>query len=307
MTTPPMCMWVVGPSWCRKAASTALRRSRCCCATGASDCISLAASVLRGEDPHMPDVSKTILITGCSSGIGRATAQRLAGSGYTVYATARRPESIADLEAAGCRTPALDVTREESMRAGVETVEAAEGAVGALVNNAGIQEIGAIETLPMDRVRGVFETNVFGPVRLTQLVLPGMRRAGAGRIVTVGSMNGKFTWPGTGYYCGTKHSLEAINDALRHEVRPFGIDVVLLEPGFVKTPLGQTAVGRRSEEGEGPYAGYNEAVAEVATSYTTGMLGTLACSPGAVAEVVQKALDDDGRPRARYRVAPSAR
>ena len=166
----------------------------------------------------------------------------------TVYATARGPESIADLEAAGCKTLALDVNSEESMHAAVETVEAAEGAIGALVNNAGIQEIGAIETLPMDRVRGVFETNVFGPVRLIQLVLPGMREAGAGRIVTVGSMNGKFTWPGTGYYCGTKHALEAISDSLRYEVRPFGIDVVLLEPGFVKTPLGKTAVGRRAED-----------------------------------------------------------
>jgi len=250
--------------------------------------------------------SKAVLITGCSTGIGRATAEHLAAGGWTVYATARRPEAIADLEAAGCRTLALDVNSEESMRAAVETVEAAEGAIGALVNNAGIQEIGAIETLPMDRVRGLFETNVFGPVRLIQLVLPGMRTAGAGRIVTVGSMNGKFTWPGTGYYCGTKHALEAINDSLRHEVRPFGIDVVLLEPGFVKTPLGATAAGRRTEGGEGPYAGYNAEVAEVASSYTTGMLGMLACTPEAVAKVVQKALDDDGRPSARYRVAPSA-
>jgi NAD(P)-dependent dehydrogenase (short-subunit alcohol dehydrogenase family) len=254
----------------------------------------------------MRPTSKAVIVTGCSSGIGRATAERLARAGYTVYATARRPESIADLEAAGCKTLALDVNSEESMQAAVRTVEEAEGAIGALVNNAGIQEIGAIETLPMDRVRGVFETNVFGPVRLTQLVLPGMRAAGAGRIVTVGSMNGKFTWPGTGYYCGTKHALEAISDALRYEVRPFGIDVVLIEPGFVKTPLGQTAAGRRSEDDGGPYAGYNAAVAEVATSYTTGMLGMLACSADAVGKVVQKALDDTGRPKARYRVARSA-
>jgi NAD(P)-dependent dehydrogenase (short-subunit alcohol dehydrogenase family) len=255
----------------------------------------------------MKPTAKAVIVTGCSSGIGRATAARLAAGGqWTVYATARRPESIADLAAAGCRTLALDVTSEESMRAAVATVEEAEGAVGALVNNAGVQEIGAVETLPIDRVRGVFDTNVFGPVRLIQLVLPGMRAAGAGRIVTVGSMNGKFTWPGTGSYCGTKHALEAISDALRHEVRPFGIDVVLLEPGFVKTPLGQSAAARRAEDEAGPYAGYNAAVADVATSYTTGMLGTLACSPEAVAKVVQKALDAEGRPKARYRVARSA-
>ena len=137
------------------------------------------------------------------------------------------------------------------MVAAVRAVEDAEGAVGALVNNAGIQEIGAIETVPMERVRALFETNVFGPVRLAQLVLPGMREQGGGRIVTVGSMNGRFTWPGTGFYCATKHALEAISDALRHEARPFGVDTVLIEPGFVKTPLGETAANRRAEDDEG--------------------------------------------------------
>lgn len=251
-------------------------------------------------------MSKTVIVTGCSSGIGRATAKRLAQAGWTVYATARRTASIEDLESDGCKTLALDVTDEASMEAAVGAVEKAEGGVDALVNNAGIQEIGAIETVPMDRVRALFETNVFGAARLTQLVLPGMRSRGSGRIVTIGSMNGRFTWPGTGYYCATKHALEAISDALRHEVRPFGIDAVLIEPGFVKTPLGETAAHRRTEADDGPYASYNAAVADVASSYTTGALGTLACTPEAVAKTVEKALAADGRPRARYRVAPSA-
>jgi NAD(P)-dependent dehydrogenase (short-subunit alcohol dehydrogenase family) len=251
-------------------------------------------------------VSKTVIVTGCSSGIGRATAKRLAEAGWTVYATARRIAAIEDVKADGCRTLALDVTDEASMQAAVRAVEEAEGSVDALVNNAGIQEIGAIETVPIDRVRALFETNVFGAARLTQLVLPGMRSRGAGRIVTIGSMNGRFTWPGTGYYCATKHALEAISDALRYEVRPFGIDVVLIEPGFVKTPLGETAAQRRTDEDQGPYASYNAAVADVATSYTTGALGMLACTPEAVAKTVEKALSGDGRPRARYRVAPSA-
>jgi NAD(P)-dependent dehydrogenase (short-subunit alcohol dehydrogenase family) len=250
--------------------------------------------------------SKAVLITGCSSGIGRATAKRLAQDGWTVYATARRTASIEELEADGCKTLALDVTDEASMVEAVRTVEEAEGGIGALVNNAGIQEVGAIETVPMERVRALFETNVFGPVRLAQLVLPGMRAKGGGRIVTVGSMNGRFTWPGTGYYCATKHALEAISDALRHEARPFGIDTVLIEPGFVKTPLGETAANRRIDADEGPYASYNAAVADVARTYTTGALGKLACTPEAVAETVSKALSADGRPRARYRVAPSA-
>src|ERR687885_2789560 len=136
----------------------------------------------------MADASKAILITGCSTGIGRATAERLAGKGHTVYATARRPESIADLEEKGCRTLALDVTDEDSMRAAVAAVEEAEGAVGALVNNAGYSQSGAIEEVPLDQVRRQFETNVFGLVRMCQLVLPGMRRQQWGRVVNVGSM-----------------------------------------------------------------------------------------------------------------------
>jgi NAD(P)-dependent dehydrogenase (short-subunit alcohol dehydrogenase family) len=251
-------------------------------------------------------MTRTVIVTGCSSGIGRATAKRLAQAGWTVYATARRIASIEDVEADGCRTLALDVTDEASMQAAVRAVEEAEGSVDALVNNAGIQELGAIETVPIDRVRALFETNVFGAARLTQLVLPGMRKRGTGRIVTIGSMNGRFTWPGTGYYCASKHALEAISDALRYEVRPFGIDVVLIEPGFVKTPLGETAAQRRTDEDQGPYASYNAAVADVAKGYTTGALGMLACTPEAVAKTVEKALSGDGRPRARYRVAPSA-
>ena len=119
-----------------------------------------------------------MLITGCSTGIGRATAAHLAGRGRVVYASARRPESIRDLEVAGCRTLALDVTDEESMAAAIAAIEEAEGAVGALVNNAGYSQSGAVETVPIDDVRRQFETNVFGLLRMCQLVLPGMRAPG---------------------------------------------------------------------------------------------------------------------------------
>src|SRR5881397_1313020 len=136
----------------------------------------------------MADVSKAVLITGCSTGIGRATAERLAGHGWTVYATARRPESIADLEAKGCRTLALDVTDEGSMQAAVRAVEADAGAVGVLINNAGYSQSGAVESVPLDDVRRQFETNVFGLVRLTQLVLPGMRHQRWGKVVNISSM-----------------------------------------------------------------------------------------------------------------------
>jgi NAD(P)-dependent dehydrogenase (short-subunit alcohol dehydrogenase family) len=152
-------------------------------------------------------VSKAVLVTGCSSGIGRATAAHLAGRGWTVYASARRPESIADLEQAGCKLLALDVNDEDSMVAAVRQVEEAEGAVGVLVNNAGYSQSGPVEEVPLDDVRRQFETNVFGLVRLCQLALPGMRRQGWGKIVNVSSMGGKLVFPGGGFYHGTKYAV----------------------------------------------------------------------------------------------------
>ena len=186
---------------------------------------------------------RTVLITGCSTGIGRACAQRLAGAGHTVYATARRLESVEDLKAAGCRTLALDVTDEASMTAAVQAIEAEAGAVGALVNNAGYSQSGAIETLSMDDLRRQFETNVFGLVRMTQLVLPGMRAAGFGRIVNMSSMGGNFVFPGGGAYHATKYAVEAISDALRFEVKGFGIGVTVIQPGAIRTEFAQHGQG----------------------------------------------------------------
>jgi len=163
--------------------------------------------------------SRAVLITGCSTGIGRATAKHLAAAGWKVYASARRPESIADLRVAGCRTLALDVVDEDSIRAAVRTVEEEQGAVGVLVNNAGYSQSGAIEDVPIEEVRRQFETNVFGLVRLTQLVLPRMRAQRFGKIVNVGSMGGRLSFPGGGHYHATKHALEAIADSLRLELQ----------------------------------------------------------------------------------------
>jgi short-subunit dehydrogenase len=154
-------------------------------------------------------------------------------------------------------------------------------------------------------VKAMFETNLFGMMRMCQLVLPGMRAQGWGRIVNVGSMNGRFTWPGMGYYCATKHAIEAISDALRHEVRPFGVDVALIEPGFVKTRFGNTAAERKGQDEDGPYASYEAQVVETAMTWQEGPNAKLACSPEDVAEVIEKAIAA-AKPRARYRVAPSA-
>jgi len=249
--------------------------------------------------------SKAVLITGCSTGIGRKTAEHLAGKGWTVYATARRPESISDLEQKGCRTLALDVTDESSMRAAVSAVEQAEGAVGVLVNNAGYSQSGAVEEVPMDQVRRQFETNVFGLLRMCQLVLPGMRGQGWGRIVNISSMGGRLVFPGGGIYHGTKFAVEAISDAMRWEVRNFGVDVILIEPGLIKTEFGETAAHSVNDATptEGPYAEFNQVVAATTAGAYKGRGPT---GPEAVARRIEKAISRR-RPGARYPVTVGAR
>ena len=248
---------------------------------------------------------RTVLITGCSTGIGRACAERLAKAGLRVYATARRPETIEDLGAAGCRTLALDVTDETSMKAAVEAVEAEQGAVGALVNNAGYSQSGAIETLSMDDLRRQFETNVFGLVRMCQLVLPGMRRAGSGRIVNMSSMGGNFVFPGGGAYHASKYAVEAISDALRFEVKGFGVGVTVIQPGAIRTEFAST-VSERMPEADGPYAAFNADVDRATReAYEKGPLARLGGEPDAVAKAVEKAITAKRAP-IRMRVTPSA-
>src|SRR2546429_9714687 len=240
----------------------------------------------------MANVSRAVVITGCSTGIGRATAEHLAARGWTVYATARRPEAIRELGSRGCRTLALDVCDEASMRAAVETIERAEGAVGVLVNNAGYGQEGAFEEVPMAEVRRQFETNVFGLVRLTQLVLPGMRRQGWGRVVNLSSMGGRLPLPGGAFYHATKYAVEALSDALRFEVKPFGIDVVVIEPGPIKTRFGDTAIESVKSLGASgsPYAAFNALLAQKIKEAYEGPMGRFAAGPEAVAHVIEEAI-----------------
>ena len=244
-----------------------------------------------------------VLITGCSTGIGRATAIHLHERGWTVYASARRPESIDDLP---CEKVQLDVTDESSMQSAVKTIETARGAVAALVNNAGYGVHGAFETTDLDEARQQFETNFFGLARLTQLVLPGMRRAGAGRIVNISSMGGKLTFPGGGYYHASKHALEALSDAMRFELAPFGIHVVLIEPGAIQTKFVDTAVGTvEHPHEEGPYGDFNRKLMLRIESAYRGPLARFAASPDHVAQVIAKALESKN-PRSRYLVTLGA-
>jgi NAD(P)-dependent dehydrogenase (short-subunit alcohol dehydrogenase family) len=253
--------------------------------------------------------SRAVLVTGCSSGIGKATALRLAEKGYKVWATARKREAIADLAEKGCRTLSLDVTSERSMVEAVRAVEAEDGAVGVLVNNAGYSQSGAVEAVPLERVRAQFDTNVFGLVRLIQLVLPGMRAQRWGRIVNLSSMGGRLVFPGGGYYHATKYAVEAISDALRFEVRGFGVAAILVEPGLIKSGFGDAAVhamGAPSGDGD-PYTTFHAEVARATKeSYEKGFLSKLTGTPDDVARVIEKAIARD-RPKARYTVAGSAK
>lgn len=246
------------------------------------------------------------LVTGCSSGIGRATAQRLAARGLTVYATARNVGSLADLATIGCHTLALDVTDDTSMRAAVRAIEEAHGGVEILVNNAGYGEYGTIEEADLARVRAQFDTNVFGLARLAQMVLPAMRQRGHGRIVNVGSMGGRLVFPVGGYYHASKYAVEAITDALRFEVGRFGVAVTLVEPGLIRTGFGATASRTlaASTTPTGPYAPLTAAAQRsMERGYASRMLSA---SPDAVAAVIERAATAR-RPRHRYVVTPAAR
>ncbi|NUP07878.1 MAG: SDR family NAD(P)-dependent oxidoreductase [Polyangiaceae bacterium] len=228
-----------------------------------------------------------VLVTGCSTGIGRATALRLAASGrWTVYATARDASTLSPIAELGAVVRRLDTTDEASMRAVVEEA----GRVHALVNNAGYGEYGVVEELPLDALRRGFETNVIGPTRLCQLVLPHMREAKSGRIVFVGSLGGKFTMPGAAAYHMTKYALESLVDALRFEVAPFGVRVTLVQPGLVRTAFGDTAVrtlASNSSE-EGPYAPFTKFMA----AFYQGAFATptMGVSAETVAEAIERAL-----------------
>jgi NAD(P)-dependent dehydrogenase (short-subunit alcohol dehydrogenase family) len=249
---------------------------------------------------------KTAIITGCSSGIGQATAARLGRrDDWTVYATARRPETLSELESAGCRTLALDVTDEASMVAAVDAVIRESGRIDALVNNAGYSQSGATETLDVDDVRRQFETNVFGLLRLSQLVLPTMRAQRDGRIVNISSMGGRLVFPGGGAYHATKFAVEAFSDAMRFEVAGFGIKVIIIEPGLITTSFDQTAVGSMDLVAGGPYAEFNRTVASATQDVYKGPMKRLGGPPEAVAKVIEKSLDVR-RPRTRYTVTPSA-
>ena len=249
----------------------------------------------------------TVLVTGAGGGIGLATVLRLCRRpSVTVLATARRPESLAPAAAAGARVLRLDVADEDSMVAAVATAERNHGGVDLLVNNAGYGLYGTIEEADLGAVREQFETNVFGLARMCQLVLPGMRQRGSGRIVNIGSMGGRVVFPAGGYYHASKYAVEALSDALRFEVALFGISVSLVEPGLIRTQFETTAVANLAGSTR-PGSAYSGLTASVAAQMVGGYASpALSAAPELVAAVVEKALFGR-RPRSRYVVTPGAK
>ncbi|MFQ5564003.1 MAG: SDR family oxidoreductase [Parvularculaceae bacterium] len=242
---------------------------------------------------------KPVLITGAGSGIGEATAVHLAHKGFKIFASARRKEEVDAISGLGEGRIApltLDVTDENSIAAAFEEIKAAGATLYGVVNNAGISVTGPIEEVPLEDWRRQYETNVFGVANVIRAALPQMRKAGTGRIVNIGSVAGRIASPFMGVYASSKHAVEGLSDALRRELRPHGIKVSVIRPGFINTGFGeqeQEGFKRYRDEG-GPYA---DRVRAFAHWHARGH--PAAPGPSCVAEAVYAALTAD-HPRARY-------
>ncbi|MEM8963262.1 MAG: oxidoreductase [Acidobacteriota bacterium] len=244
------------------------------------------------------------LITGASSGIGKATAKTLLDAGHTVYVAARRREKMHDLEASGAISLSMDITREEDIVAVVERIENDHGGVDILVNNAGFGMYGAMEDTTIDDARYQFEVNIFGLARLTQLALPSMRAKKAGKIVNISSMGGKMYTPLGSWYHATKHALEGWSDCLRLELAPFGIDVIVIEPGAIRTEFGDVMVGPMLER-SGDSA-YSDLAHKVATATRKAYESGGASPPSLIAKTILEAVRAR-RPKTRYAVGQYAK
>ncbi len=243
-------------------------------------------------------MSQTVLITGCSTGIGRDLAQRLTGAGYNVAATARKVESLNDVPAA--MKLALDVTQPESILRAVQCTLERFGRIDVLVNNAGYAVVGAIEEVPDAQAREMFEVNLFGVMRMIRAVVPHMRRQGAGRIINISSIAGRRSTPVNGVYSASKFGVEALSDALRFELAPFGIQVVLIEPGSIKTHFDATADAHGHSIVSNPASPYR-ALYQVSDQFADSMRKN-APGPEVVSRVIQQAIQAS-KPKARYLVA----
>ena len=249
-------------------------------------------------------MTKTALVIGASSGIGEETARTLHRLGYTVYAAARRTDRLQKLANGGIHALAMDVTDDKSMTSGIDSIIAETGRIDVLVNNAGYGSYGAIEDVPLDEARRQFEVNLFGLGRLTQLVLPHMRAQKFGTIINISSMGGRLTTPLGGWYHATKYAVEALSDALRMETAPFGINVVVIEPGGIRTEWSGIAADHLEETAEG--SAYASQIKAVANSMRSESTNNRQSPPSVIADTVEKIVTAR-KPRTRYVVGFAAK
>ncbi len=237
------------------------------------------------------------LVTGASSGMGRVIATRLVKDGFQVIAAARRTEQMSDLRKLGAVIIPLDISREESISAAVAEIESKFGGLDVLVNNAGFGLYGAVEDVSLADARYQFEVNLFGLARLTQLLLPAMRNKGAGKIINITSMGGKIYTPLGAWYHASKHALEGWSDCLRLELADKGIQVVVIEPGIIRTDFGNVlSKNLRKYIGRSAYSDLTKKVADSTDRYTEKNLGS---SPEVIADTVAKSVSAR-RPKTRY-------
>ena len=241
---------------------------------------------------------KVALITGASSGMGKETAKRFLQEGLIVYVAARRLEQMEDLRTLGAIPLKMDITVEEDVVAGVKKIQAGHGGIDVLVNNAGFGMYGAMEESTIADARYQFEVNLFGMARLTQLALPGMRKKGFGKIINISSMGGKIYTPLGSWYHATKHAVEGWSDCLRIELAPFGIHVVIIEPGVIATEWGKILLEPMlKRSGNGPYQNLTQSMAKaMRSSYEKK---GAASPPSVVADAIVKAVRER-LPNTRY-------
>lgn len=247
--------------------------------------------------------NKVILLTGASSGIGYDTAVALAQQGHKVYAAARRVERMEPLRQYGIVPLKMDVTDEASMKEGVNTLLDAEGRIDVLINNAGYGYFGAVENVPMDDARNQLEVNVFGLARLCQLVLPTMRAQHSGRIINTASVAGRSVFYYGGWYHVSKYAVESLSDAMRMELKPFGIDVVIIEPGAIKTNWGIIAADHLIESSKG--TAYEQTGTMMANNLRNMYLSNTISDPAVVRKAIVRAVNAR-RPCTRYRIGRMA-
>ncbi|WP_373471161.1 oxidoreductase [Carnobacterium alterfunditum] len=247
---------------------------------------------------------KVALVTGASSGIGYAAAIDLHNAGFTVYGAARRMDKLKSLEDKGIHIIELDVTSEESMVKSIETIINNEGRLDILVNNAGYGSYGSLEDVPMEEARRQVEVNVFGLARMSQLALPHMRKNKFGRIINISSIGGKLYTPFGGWYHATKFAVEGLSDSMRLETAQFGIDVVVIEPGGVKTDWGIISADNLIKTSKNSV--YETSAKETADKMRKNYSGTQLSDPRVVSEAIVKAATVK-KPKTRYLVGMGAK